>query len=515
MNILIVDDDTLIRNWLSMLLKQLKNYEIQIFEASDGIEALEICARSLIDLVITDIKMPRLNGIDLINRLNAEYPHIRTSVLSSYDDFDYVRIALKCGALDYILKAEMKIEDISALLEKVSNDFKLENSMQRGSQRNYSVISDMKQNFLKYLNDKTIPDEQFLSSITPQLTLNHLCIAIFKMGISNGGDIPVYTISSICKDAMKGENINGTAFPWNKGYFTLMYNCTDTISENQKEEYLKLFLLLDKNLEKYTGIPISHSINLVCKKDDDLRLKFAEAIDIMDYRYYYSLSASSFSKPEGEQRSPRKELISSIQKLLDAGEHEKAVAKVSEFLSHAHSSYLSPEKVKTSIVSAMNIFLTDITLRDLQNGSSEDLEILLSEAANASTSESVQNALDLFCRTYLEQIHAAVNGVSPAIKLAIEYINQHYSQKIILDDVATQVFLNRSYLSQLFKKEMDVSFGDYLEKIRINNAKRLIRDSTKSMSEVAESVGFSNQNYFTKVFKKVTGVSPLKYKRHE
>jgi two-component system, response regulator YesN len=163
----------------------------------------------------------------------------------------------------------------------------------------------------------------------------------------------------------------------------------------------------------------------------------------------------------------------------------------------------------------MNIFLTDITLRDLQNGSSEDLEILLSEAANASTSESVQNALDLFCKTYLEQIHTAVNGVSPAIKLAIEYINQHYNQKIVLDDVAAQVFLNRSYLSQLFKKEMEVSFGDYLEKIRINNSKHLILDSTKSMSEVAESVGFSNQNYFTKVFKKVTGVSPLKYKWHE
>ena len=281
MNILIVDDDTLIRNWLSMLLKQLKNYEIQIFEASDGIEALEICAHSQIDLVITDIKMPRLNGIDLINRLNTEYPHIRTSVLSSYDEFDYVRIALKCGALDYILKAEMKIEDISALLEKVSNDFKLENSMQRGLQQNYSVVSDTKQVFLKYLDDKAITDEDFLSALNPPLTINNLCIAIFKMSLSNGGDIPVYTISSICRDAMKGENIHGIAFPWNKGYFILMYNCTDTISENQKEEYLKLFMLLDKNLEKYTGIPISHSINLICKKDDDLRLKFFESIDIM------------------------------------------------------------------------------------------------------------------------------------------------------------------------------------------------------------------------------------------
>ena len=121
MKILIVDDDALIRNWLSMLLRQLKGDDIQVTEVCDGVEALEVCRTQAVDLVITDIKMPRLDGISLIQTLQTESPQIQTVVLSAYDDFSYVRVALRCGALDYILKAEMRMEDIAALFQKLED----------------------------------------------------------------------------------------------------------------------------------------------------------------------------------------------------------------------------------------------------------------------------------------------------------------------------------------------------------------------------------------------------------
>lgn len=513
MNILIVDDDTLIRNWLSMLLTQLKQYEITLFEASDGIEALEICAASPIDLLITDIKMPQMNGIDLINRLKTEHSQIRTSVLSSYDDFDYVRIALKCGALDYILKAEMKLEDISSLLEKTLNDIKLETSLQHGFQSHYSTISETKKNFTNYLENESISSEQFLSAINPPLTINYLCIAIFKTGENNVIDIPVFVVSDICNNTMRGENIKGVAFPWDKDYFVLMYNCTDTISEHQKSEYLKLLSLMDKNLEKYLNIPISFSINLICKKDDALRSKFTNALDIMGYRQYYSQSAN-LEKSISEQHSGRKELIRSIQKLLDIGDHEQAVTVLLGHLVYVHSIFLAPKKVKSTITAAMNIFLTHVTLLDSKSVLAESMEGFLDDIISATTAENMQDKAEQFCKAYLEQVQTINQNISNVIKLAVEYINENYSKKIILDHVAAHVFLNRSYLSQLFKKEMGISFGNYLERVRIDKAKELIRSSNKTMSEIAELVGFSNQNYFTKVFKKVMGVSPMRYKKY-
>lgn len=511
MNILIVDDDTLIRNWLSMLLTQLKSYEIKIFEATDGIEALGICAASPIDLVITDIKMPRLNGIDLITRLKEEYPHIRTSVLSSYDDFEYVRIALKCGALDYILKAEMKIEDISALLEKTLNDFKLEKSIQHGSRQQYTSIGEIKKNFVSYIADESASCEGLFDLTVPSLTLPNLCIAIFKMNVESG-DIPQYMVESICYETMKGEGINGIALQWKNDNFVLMYNCRDTISENQREEYLKLMSLLDKRLETYLSIPISHSINIICKKDDNLRQRFTDAINIMDYCYYYAIPSSLF-QPAEEQHSGRKELVRSIQKSLDVGEHLQAISTLKEHVSRVHSILLSPYKVKTSVSAAMNVFLTHATLLDSENSLAEDLEGYLSEISAAPNAAAVASIVEQFCIVYLEQVNLVSQGLSPAIKLALDYINERYNEKIILDDVAAHVFLNRSYLSQLFKKEVGVPFGDYLETVRMKHAKYLIRNSDKSMSEIAEYVGFSNQNYFTKVFKKATGVSPMQYKK--
>ena len=105
MKILIVEDDTMLRNWLSMLLSSLSDYQLQIYEAGDGLEALEVCQTTPVELVITDIKMPRMDGLQLIQKLKESDPEIRTAVLSSYDDFSFVKVALQYGALDYILKA--------------------------------------------------------------------------------------------------------------------------------------------------------------------------------------------------------------------------------------------------------------------------------------------------------------------------------------------------------------------------------------------------------------------------
>ena len=512
MNILIVDDDAIIRNWLSMLLKQLHQYEITLFEATDGLEALNICAVSPIDLVITDIKMPQMNGIELISRLKNEYPQIRTSVLSSYDEFEYVRIALKSGALDYTLKAEMKLEDITALLEKTLNNIKMEESVQQDFSSYYSAIAETKKSFMEYIENAHIPSEQFLSALNPPLSMNYLCLSIFKAGNSNVADIPIFIISNICNNTMWGERINGVAFPWDKDYFVLMYNCTDTISEHQETEYIKLFSLLDNNIEKYINITISFSINVICKKEDDLRHKFTEALDIMSYRQYYSMSIN-LDMPIIEQHSKRKELVRTIQKLLDAGNHEQAVSVLLQQLAHMHSIYVSPKKVNAAVTSAMNVFLTYATLLDSTIFLEERMERFIDDVIHAITAEDMQNIAEQFCNFYLEQMQAINQNISSVIKLAVSYINKNYNTKITLDNVAAQVFLNPSYLSQLFKKEMNIQFGDYLERIRINKAKELIRNSNKAMSEISEIVGFSNQNYFNKVFKKVTGVSPLKYRK--
>ncbi|SHD76193.1 response regulator transcription factor [Schnuerera ultunensis] len=511
MNILIVDDDLLIRNWLSLFLNQLKEYEINLYEASDGVEALEICNANPIDLVITDIKMPRLNGIELINLLKKDFPKIRYCVLSSYDDFDYVKVALKAGALDYILKAEMKVEDLSQLLAKTVNDFKFEKIVNRGESGQLQKINSYKNLFNDYIAGKNnLTQQELLEKLDKGLRLNNLCIVVFK--IKSNKNINISKVSDICINTFVGENISAICFPLDYKHFVLMYNCSSNILEDQNEEYVKLISIFNNNLIKYLNTSLAESINIICKDYDNLKDKFNEVLKVIEFKNYYGISFSE-SNTNCNQQPNRAKLIRSIQNSLDFAYYEKAVNTLLHYLDTAHSNYLPPSKIKSSIVAAMNLFLmSDIVIEYDSKKLYEELDNIINTLLGSVTREEVRYTTRLFCNRYLNYVNSIASKISPSIQEAVDFINANYTNKITLEDVANHVYLNSSYLSQLFKKEMDISFGDYLKDLRIKKAKILIKETDKTMNDIAEELGFSSQNYFTKVFKKSTGLSPSEYK---
>lgn len=506
MNILIVDDDALIRNWLTMLLSQLTQYKLTVYEACDGIDALEACRDHTIDFVITDIRMPRLNGIDLIRQLSTEYPHIRTAVLSSYDDFSYVRIALKCGALDYILKAEMNMQDVSSLLDKVNSSITLEANLLNNSDHHHSRISRTQKSFRKYYTSQNSASDDFFESSGESIVLDNLCITLMKVQSSQDSGPTPFTIAGICTDSIASASLDGIAFPWKDDLFILMYNFSDSIIEHQNEQHVRLLSYIDKNLENFASSTIEHSINVVCKDGDNLQDRFSLTCELMDYRIYYRVAGET-SLSDICRNDNGNELVRAIQSALDVGDFLKAPQLFKNYIHSAHKEKSLPASIKKTAATAMHLMISYI------QEDADFLEGFMKKTAIATSAYQLQNYIDQFCICYIRYSQAQQKIISPAIKLAMAYINNNYNKKIILDEVAVHVALNRSYLSLLFKKETGIQFGDYIEQIRIKNAQNLLRTTNKSVSEVAEFVGFSNQNYFTKVFKKATGVSPMKYKK--
>lgn len=511
MNILVVDDDALIRNWLSMLLRQARGAEVSIFEATDGVDALEFCEENRVDLVITDIKMPRMNGIDLIGTLKTEYPEIRTAVLSSYDDFDYVRIALKCGALDYIRKAEMQLEDITLLLEKTQHNIELEQKLKKEDTHQYSALADIKHSFSRYLKQPEQLEEDFLRAIEPPLSAQSLCLALLRLKKSVGADVPQYLVAGICDDTLRSEGLTGTAFPWGREYYVVFFNYPQSSPEQKQDIYQKLLGILDNNLNNYTALPISNSIKIDCVAEETLRAQFYTALDIMDFRQYYKIAAPRLTKESGVYR---KQQAQEMKRALAIKDYQEAVRLLLHYLTLAHDAQLSPRRVKTQLVSGMNMLMAAISPVAQAGEVIERLSGYPGIVMEAYEKERLMLATRQFCVQYLDYVQSVHSELSPSVRDAVRYIEAHYARKITLDEVAKHVFLNRSYLSQIFKKEVGVSFGDYIENFRVERAKFLIQEGNHSMSEIAEAVGFSNQNYFTKVFKKATGVSPLKFRRY-
>lgn len=511
MKILIVDDDMLIRKWLSLLLNQIQDYEISLFEASDGIEALELCTKEDIELVITDIKMPRLDGIGLITKLKELFPSIRCAVLSSYDEFDYVRLALKSGALDYILKAEMKIEDISQLLEKTIRDIHLEEKQNQTEVSSFSRIKEYQKVYHHHLGTKSkISSEELLLILDKRLSPSNLNIAFFKVTPNHG-----FNSLEVCDIAMKtyeSLNVNAIAFPGEDHSYIILSNNFSSIKEEQDINFQKSMTLLSNNLVKYLDIRMSYSINLQVAKTDSIMERLRDATNLLEIGIYYG-KGNGKTVHEAPIDFKRSTIIKNLQFSFDKGDYEEAISILLESIQNAHKQHVYPSKIKSVLSAVLNLFITsEIIIKTDHLAVNENLDAKINDVLNAQTEIELSENLRKFCKEFLSVSNSTTVGISISIKKALEFIDHNYMNKMTLDDVANYVYLNSSYLSQLFKKEMGISFGEYLESIRLKHAKDLIKNSNKAMSDIAEEVGFSSQNYFNRVFKKATSLSPAKYK---
>ena len=130
-----------------------------------------------------------------------------------------------------------------------------------------------------------------------------------------------------------------------------------------------------------------------------------------------------------------------------------------------------------------------------------------------SLAEPICSLLDEICQLYKSELKDAKKLViNPSLKRTLDYIDQNYMNRLTLENVAQHVFLNKTYISQMFMKYLGVNFVSYLESVRINKAQELLQSTEKSVTKIAEETGYASQSYFTKAFKKRVGMTPLQYR---
>ena len=514
MNILIVDDDSIIRKWLALMLNQIEKYSIKIFEASDGIEATELCAINPIDLMITDIKMPLLNGIGVLERLKVEKPSIRTVVLSSYDDFNFVRKALKSGAIDYIRKAEMTIEDITLILDKVYNDIELEKKLIDLDENALYEILDRKKNFNNYIEHNGPGFFDFISSDLPDTVSTDLCVAIFKANDISGKFLPIASIVNICDSIIYNAGLIGICVPWKEDMFVVNYKCHNVVREYQEEEFLKIFETINSYLKKHHSITIPYCINMLCCRGSSYINTFNSVLEEFENRTYYGIAKlTSASSKSFLSTFNINDIINAISSNLINQNYSEAFTELKNFIKLFHEHHVSPTVIRENCSLLFYLFYAHSAIFDSQGSNENSLLNFVRQLDEVRTESEISHWVENFEIKYFEYITIIYNKFSPVIKNAIQYINNNYFNKITLDQVANEVFRNRTYFSQLFKKEVGINFHNYLEDVRIKNAIILINRGDKTLAEIPEHVGFSNQTYFSKIFKHYTGISPAKFKK--
>lgn len=520
--ILLVEDEPIFRFALKTLIEWEK-YNIDMsLEAANGKKALDIIRDNMdIDVIITDINMPVMDGLKLIEEINEMSINPAIIVLSAYDDFHLVRQAFKYGVTDYILKREMEPEQVLELVLNVINKH-------NKGKKSHSQIKKDKNKFLKsLLSDRENNDiNQEIDDYSIRLDSSNL--TVFCILVDN-----FRQIESRYKDSIKdfersvvraiGQVLNrlefGEVLPMSSDeYIIILSNKSNSMSKinNQINEILEGIRHV-----LFNGVNIKTSIGISDIKSgyDQIPFSYTQAKRNAQLRFLLGKGKNIFPKDsiyvkESNRHSiigEEKELLKALDKLNKEAafqELERIYGIISTFNIKKINDILAPYMELFFLISQyINDIDTDYSLPNEKVDFYEHIKAYETvDEVNAWIKSLVEDIIN-----YLQE--GRYLGISSSSKKAKQFIENHYMEKITFKNVCEHVHLSEAYFSKIFAKDLKLTFTEYLTKKRIEEAKTLLSDTDMKIYEICYSVGYANVEHFSRTFKKIVGMSPKQYKK--
>lgn len=497
--VLIVDDEFITRQGIRhMIMWEQEGFSI-VGEASNGQEGIEMIEKYQPDIVLADIVMPVLNGIDFSMILQEKYPHIKLIILSSYDNFEYVRTTLLNGAVDYVLKPALNPELLLHSLRKAAGSipgFSLD--------RRESVALETQIERVLTGYQETISKEEWKE----RLPHTHCCILAFNMKKACGNNTrQCEKVQEIMLDMLHKKGFEELcAMQLEQEIFCCILNyrkkdeelLVSTVEEGAKRSGRvaeNLLFVLSNGFTDISGVRKVYE--KAVKPGLEQKFYFADKFLIFEGEYsaseverFHYEEYAGFLK--AHQFSQALKLLKEYMEYLCASRYDEYQSK-NLFKNLLYNMLIEIEKCGAKCEGLREIYFkkTDKTI------SAEEFLACCTEVTEelaAMTSETVQNE---------DQRMAEIK----------EYIKEHYSEKLDLTDIAREFSFNYHYISSYFNQHISEGFSGYLNMVRIEKSCELLRESSMPISNVSVSVGYSDHGYYCRMFKKLKGQTPSQYRR--
>jgi two-component system response regulator YesN len=527
--VIIADDEPKV----SQLIKNLIEWEKLNLElaatAQDGITALELIKKHQPDIVITDIRMPGYDGIELIKYAKGINPDIDFIIISGYQHFDYAHNAIKYGVKDYLLKPLNKNE-INATLSKMIEKY---SERSRQEMHHLEDIKRLKNEFLRkiYLHsDMTALEETDLLQINQEYNLNFIdgCYQalIIKPDFEyqpNNQEIMRMLLGKISKIVDQNLKEICSEILW------LLLEDRIFVIVNYKTENKKIFRKALNNIideghlfrDFVRDLMITVSVGNAQASFVNVSQSANEAKEALNDRIV--LGSGKII-----QFSPELHMIKSIESIVSFEKRRKLldmievlnVVEIKKWIDETEVGILGLSNVSGQFILDTINEILEIILYGLKNHANVKVvdKSLINEFNEALLMQNtIRTAFELtnkYIGKMLQQIaDDRKNESNRPIKEAQKYINEHYASPVNLEEVSAVIGFNATYFSTLFKKETGMNFLEYVTIVRIKTAKQLLSDSKKSVLDISHEVGYSDFKHFTKQFKKVTGLTPSEYRK--
>ena len=495
--VLIVDDEMLIRQGIiNYIAWEQEGFQI-VGEASNGKEAMGLIAEFAPHIVITDIVMPIMDGIDLVKEGKMEFPDTEFIVLSSFEDFEYVRSMFQNGVADYILKPKLNGPELLKILNRVVNRIPgLQHcvSAAQAEPTTEEMVESVIQGYhLPVERDglsDILPNSHFVLVAIRGKSVDPLQLKTTLEG-SMLEEMPILALNSSDADALLLLNFHPHQL--------------DTIKQAIKQQAARL----------------PEAAWMMCEPVDaieDLKKAYDEGCAKMKKYAFYLPEDKLFifgELPQENEKQATFDLNHFIEMFKD-----RLFNAAFTYLEN-HVDYLSGRYNNDSFEFKSflgNIVFNIVVLLDAMKYDTEELEqkkysyfSTINEAAD------VNEALALL-REFLEETKEIIHlgdkaSESNNLDKILEYIELHYTEPLRLSEIANHFHFNASYLSSYFSTHHKEGFSEYLNRVRIKKSMELLENSTVSISNISGMVGYSEHSYYCKVFKRITGMSPGSYRK--
>ena len=522
--LLIVEDEEIVRSGL----KNGFDYNSLGFEiigaARNGIEALEIVGNCKPDVVLTDIRMPDMDGIELMRILRHRYPDVEIVILSGYSDFEYAKYAVKYEAFDYLTKPIDEKQFINTFQElkhkirKKKHDNLFEES--NGKKLDNQIMKDFFLSAILTKKMSTVLIRKGLAELDIEVNEKSYCVAVAQID---------YNTTDISKEIVElfNQECSKNIEDYRYSYVIIDKNCYIIMSKPVAKYYdfIRDLEKIKDNINTsfdlyYKNITVSIGISNIHSGFDSIYDASVEAQKALGFMFYHDgnmvipYSKISFRKLTPDKAQQLETLILDlVDSVIRCSINEKTIIVNNLFSFVRELSLPDIIFVRTKI---MEIFIILDNKLKQKNISLEELSGKDKIYAEIFSKYKLDSLREWFAEK-LKAIDAELDKRFLESRCSLEkqvkmYVYNNIKEKLYLNDIAKAVHMSPTYLSSEFKKQTGKTLSKYIIELKINKAKEYLAFSDMRIQDISEELGFSEYRYFCTVFKNETNLSPLSYR---
>ena len=530
--VIVVDDEEEIREGIIRKIDwNALGYEV-VGSAENGVEALELAEHLHPDVIMTDIKMSFMDGLQLCEHIAEKMPSVKMIIFSGFDDFEYAQKAIKLNVTEYLLKP-VNAQELTQTLKKLKSQLDQELADQRDIEklrRNYEEsLPVLREQFLVGLLEGRVPRQRVQAQagmFQLKLDAKYWAVALVhaeggtSQALDNVGPlrsaqelVPLSVAKTV--EEMLGRFCHFTSFLYMDNVVIL----ADFQGENSVAALITGLNEVCKSAGRIWGGDISAGIGGLCTNLNEISRSYQEAQSARDYSAIMGEGRAIYIKdvePDtsvqlqfGEQEE--RALINAIK----LGGEEEITKVINEMFSHFESQLIPVAQYQVYLVELVTALLRVVRTYELNTDEVFGEEFNYFATIFSHSPSKIRQWLIESCIRISAQVkRERLDSTKLLARNAKQYIEEHYMDpEISVEKLCTVLHVSPAYFSTVFKRETEMSFVSYLTEVRLQNALNLLNTTDDKTYVIAGKVGYTEPNYFSYVFKKRFGVSPSKYRQ--